>query len=563
MSAATARLPVPAAGSGAPAAAAPAGPTPASPAPLPAIPHFPGRPAACLVASLLLWLAQGLGMNLIAVNTSQLQGAFGATGVEVSWLIAAYMAPNVSLTILLTKIRTQFGLRPFAEAAICLFVAVSLLHLVVHDLGTALIVRFLAGMAAAPMSTLGFLYMLEAFPQAKKLSWGLSLALTASASTATIARLVSPALLDQGTWHGLYSLEVGCALLALMAVLMVPLAPTPHAKVLHRLDFISYPLLATGMGLVAVVLALGRLYWWFEAPWIGVCLAVAALCLAAAAAIELTRTTPLLDIAWLTSPEMVRFGLTLLVFRLVLAEQSSGAMGLFQQIGLLNEQSRGLYLVMLAATLGGGITCALTIRAERVPLLHMAALAMIATGAFLDSRVTSLTRPAELFVSQGLIAFGSALFLPPAMLAGLMKTLKRGPTFITSFIAVFLATQYLGGLMSSAAFGSFVTIRQKVHLRALADHFILSNPLIAHRIEQLGGIYGATLADRRLLNAEGVSLLVQQAGREAWILAYSDAFLVIAGIAAAAFIWLVAQAAATRIRGLTARSGAAAAPGGA
>lgn len=536
------------------AATAPAtAPPPATPASPAGALHFPGRPAACLVASVLLWVAQGLGMNLVAVNTAQLQGAFGVTSTEISWLVAAYMVPNVSLTILLTKIRTQFGLRPFAEVAICVFVSVSLLHLVVHDFGSALIVRFLAGMAAAPMSTLGFLYMLEAFPQAKKLSWGVSLALTCSAATAAIARIVSPFLLDQSSWSGLYSLEVGCALLALMAVLLVPLAPVPHARVLHRLDFVSYPLVATGFGLVAVVLVLGRAYWWFEAPWIGACLAVAALSLAAAAAIELNRTTPLLDIAWLVSPEMVRFGVTLLLFRLVLAEQSSGAIGLFQQIGLLNEQSRTLYLVTLTATVGGGILCALTIRADRAPLLQAAALAMIATGAFLDSRATSLTRPEEMLVSQGMIALGAALFLPPTMLAGLMMTLKRGPTLITSFIAVFLATQSLGGLMGSAAFGTLVTIRQKMHLRGLADQMILSNPLISHRIEQLGGIYSATLADRRLLNAEGVSLLVQQAGREAWILAYNDAFLLIAAIAAAALIWIVSQEAATRIRALVLR----------
>lgn len=125
------------------------------------------RMIACIATSALLWSAQGLGMNLIAANTSQISGALGATTNETMWLVAAYMAPNVSLTMLLTKVRNQFGLRRFTEIGIALFVAVSCLHLFVQDLHAALVVRFLAGVAASPMSTLGFLYMLEAFPQSK------------------------------------------------------------------------------------------------------------------------------------------------------------------------------------------------------------------------------------------------------------------------------------------------------------------------------------------------------------------------------------------------------------
>ena len=153
-------------------------PTPAAaPAPIPA-PMPPLRAAGYMLASLLLALTQGLGMNLISANLPQIQGALGATTNEATWLVAAYMAPNVSLSLALIKIRTQYGLRNFAELSILVFVLVSLMHLFVDDLHSALIVRFFSGIAAAPMSSLGFLYMLEPFPPAKKLNIGLSLALT-------------------------------------------------------------------------------------------------------------------------------------------------------------------------------------------------------------------------------------------------------------------------------------------------------------------------------------------------------------------------------------------------
>lgn len=137
-------------------------------------------------------------MNFVTANTVQIQGALGATLTETNWLIAAYMAPNVSLTLILIKVRLQFGLRHFALLSLCAFVSASLFHLFVDDLRSAVMSRFLAGIAGSPMSTLGFLYMLEAFPPAKKMNWGLSLSLACSSAMLPLARLISPALIGLG-----------------------------------------------------------------------------------------------------------------------------------------------------------------------------------------------------------------------------------------------------------------------------------------------------------------------------------------------------------------------------
>ena len=72
------------------------------------------------------------------------------------------------------------------------------------------------------MSSLGFLYMLEAFPPAKKLNIGLSLALTNLSFGAPLARLIAPDLLMIGQWHGLYVFEIAIALLAFAAVYLLP-----------------------------------------------------------------------------------------------------------------------------------------------------------------------------------------------------------------------------------------------------------------------------------------------------------------------------------------------------
>lgn len=522
--------------------------TPARPTAPPFVPKSLPLAAAYIMAAVVLSLTQGLGMNLVSANLQQIQGSLGATTNEATWLMAAYMAPNVSLALLLFKIRAQYGLRHFAELSIIGFVLVSLMHVFVNDLHSALVVRFFSGIAASPMSSLGFLYMLEPFPPAKKMNVGLCLALTNIAIAMPVARLISPVLLDIGQWHGLYLIEIAVALISFAAVYLLPLTPPPRTKVISPVDVVSYSLIAIGFGCLAVVLTLGRLYWWFEAPWIGVLLAVAIACITVMAVIELNRDNPQIDIRWLASGEMVHFTGALLLFRIVLSEQSSGAFSFFQMLGLQNEQMTTLVWIILFASIAGGIACAAVMKPGREPAIHAVSLVLLTAGAYLDSRATNLTRPVQMYASQAMIALASALFLPPALAAGMTTALKKGANYILSFFVVFLVTQNLGGLLGSAVFGTFVTWREKFHSHALAQHLTMFDPLVTQRTSQLGGGYGRSLIDPALRNAEGLALLSQQATKEANVLAYNDTFLLIAILSASALCVLLVHMAAIAIR---------------
>ena len=529
-----------------PVAEQPAAPPPAPPA------MAPRRAAAYMAASTLLAMTQGFGMNLVAANIPQLQGPFGATSAEAVWLMAAYMAPNASLSLALIKIRNQYGLRHFAELGIAVFLVVSVLHIFITDLHSAIVLRFFAGIAAAPLSSLGFLYMLEAFTPARKLTVGISLALTNIGLAAPLTRLISPALIELGGVRALLHLEVALAMLSFAAIYLLPLTPIPRAKVIEKLDIVSYLFIAIGFGSGAVILVTGRTYWWMEAQWIGELLVVMIGALTIAAVLELNREKPLIDLRWLLSREVLHFAAVLVLFRLMLAEQTAVASNFFQIMGLQNDQLTHLYGVVALATLAGGLLCAAIMKPGREPGIHMVALLLIGVGAFLDSHATNLTRPEQMYFSQALIAAGGSLFLPPAIAAGFTMALRKGPQYILSFIVVFLVTQSLGGLAGSALFGSFITLREKFHSNILAQAMTLADPLVANRISQLSAAYGRTITDAAVLKAEGVALLSQQVTREANVLAHNDAFFVIALLAVASAAALAIHRLYIRIKEATA-----------
>ncbi len=80
-------------------------------------------------------------------------------------------------------------------------------------------------------------------------------------------------------------------------------------------------------------------------------------------------------------------------------------------------------------------------------------------------------------------------------------------------------------------FSTFISIREKYHSAHLVEQLVMSNPVVAQRVQALSGSYSKVLADQGLTKAEGLVLLGQRVTREATVLSYNDAFLAISVIA--------------------------------
>ncbi len=510
----------------------------AVPAPPPSPPWTWAHGLSYGAVSLLLGLTQGLGANLVNNNLPWIQGSLGAFTNEAAWLTIAYTATNATIALLAVKFRFQYGLRLFADIGLGLFVVIGLAHLLTNDLRSAIAVRAAAGVAASALSTLTLLYMIEAVPPDRRIM-GLTLGISWAQLALPLSRLVSSDLLDSGRWYGLYPIEIGLSILCLVTVNALRLPPVPRMNMFRWRDFLTFLLFAPGIALLCIVLGQGRYVWWFDAPWLGWSLVAAIVLLVAAVLVELHRTTPLIHLRWLTSADLLRLLVIILLFRVVLSEQGVGAFGLLQTLGMNNDQFVTLSWLMAAATVVGIVVAALTIDPEHISTPALTALLMVAGAAWLDSRSTNLTRPEQMYLSQSMMAFASALFLPAALLAGFPRALKMGPEYIVSFIVLFSTSQSIGALGGSAFLGTLTTVRERVHSAAIVDRLTLADPQVALRVRQLSGAYAGTISDPTLRAGEGAALLAQQATREATVLAYDDVFATVAVIAMLVFFYLL------------------------
>jgi hypothetical protein len=304
------------------------------------------------------------------------------------------------------------------------------------------------------------------------------------------------------------------------------------------MDFLTFALFAPGIALLTAVLGLGRIVWWTEAAWIGWALIGAVVLLTAAVVIEFNRKTPLINLKWMAGPAIIRLAIIIIGIRVVLSEQTYGAVGLMTQMGLGPDQMHGLFWLILVATAAGSLTSAFTMNPAKLYKPIAISLALIAVGAFLDSHSTVLTRPSQLYFSQALLAFAAAFFIGPAMMSGVVEVLQKGAHNFVSFIVVFGIGQNLGGLLGSALVGTLQTMREKFHSNQLSEQISLGDPDVVQRLQQLSGAYARVIGDSALRTAEGQVLLQQQISQQAHVLAYNDVFLVISVAAALGCLWV-------------------------
>ena len=509
---------------------------------MPGSPGSPDHPLARKIAyalvAVLVGLTSGFGNALVAANTVTLAGALGLDPAEIAWLPTVYVMTNVSINLLLIKFRQQFGLRPFAIIFLSLYLLLTLGHLFVRDFWSAVLVRGASGMAGAALNTFALYYLMQAFPAKWRLR-AIVLGIGVPQLATPLARLFSPELLSMSQWRTLYLFELGLSALSLAAVLAFRLPPTTRQKAFEKLDFVTFALFAGSMGLFAAVLGLGRYVWWTQSTWIGWALLAAIPMLAAALIIEHHRANPLLNTRWLGSADIIRFAIVTLMARIVLSEQTYGAVGLLTVLGQNNDQLVPFFTIIFLATVAGFVISALTLDPTKLAHPVMLAIGLVAVAAWVDSCSTSLTRAPQLYLTQATIAFAGAFFLGPSLLFGMTRALQQGAGHVISFLALFGVLNSIGGLAGTALLSTYQIVREKANSAALVQAVDPTDPIVQARLQAGGAGVARVVGDPSLRAAEGGALLSQAATREANVLAYDDMFRMIAVLAALTFLYLL------------------------
>lgn len=509
-------------------------------------PTLPGSPAAIAHAKpkrfayffigLFICIAASLSNGFIVANLPIFQGEYGLTPSQAAWLPAAYVMANVSSNLILFKARQQYGLRLFSEIGLLVFIGVLVLHIFVKTYEMALFVRFIAGLAAAPLSSLGMYYTMQAFGKAD-MAKGIYLAFGFQQLGLPLAWIISPFLLSANQWDVIYTFELGLAICCFAMVVALKLPRSMRLAVFEKQDFFTFALLAPGFACLCIVLTQGPIHWWFDSPWLAYTLIVGFCLIVFGLTYEHYRRNPLIMTRWLATGDLLSFVVSAFALRLLMSEQSYAAVNFLKTVGMGPDQFVPLYVVIFCGTIAGSVFSALTFHRDRLILNLFLAEVLILIACALDYHLTSDVRPANFYRSQFLVSFAGGVFIGPLLLMGFMRTLQRGPQYVVTFIVLFSATQNFGGLVGSSFFNTYQqrhTYDYKVEISSNLDP---TDPLVAQRLQSYQHSSMLTTNDPVLQNNQALQNLNKVVTREAQVRAYNDVIVLNGIFAVILLLW--------------------------
>jgi hypothetical protein len=486
-------------------------------------PHPPLRRLAYAAIGLWIGATTTFANATVTVNVANLSGEYALYAAELSWFPAIYVAANACANTFLVKARAQFSLPSVMRVLLAVYIGAAALQFFVRGFAAEAVVRFVSGVVAGGMTTLGIYYLLQAVP-AKARAAALVIGLGLTQLGTPLARLLPVDLLSAQAWFGLHCIELATGLTALTLITLLPLPPTPRSRCFEPLDFVTITFLLPAMLLICGVLNRGRLAWWTDTSWLGIGLAIAIPLLTIALAIEAARTRPLIRIAWIGTREFLGFAAIALLMRLALAEQTYGAVGLLTLGNLDDDQLRTLFVWVIVSMLTGIVACVLTLSEKGLPKQVIVASLAIAAGAWMDSHASNLTRPEQLYLSQFLIGFGTCMFIGPTLAHGILKVIRHGPDYFVTLVVVFSMTQNVGGLIGSAALGTYQTAATRAHFQELAERVSAGDAQVADRVAGSSRALSGAITDPALRAQQGGAALAASMTREANVLAFNDVF---------------------------------------
>ncbi len=492
-------------------------------------------------------LVGGAQNGFLLANTPALQAEFALTPVEAGWMTVAFYATYATMSMLLFRVRQEFGIQLFVRWAMAGLVLANFVQLIGPGYHAELAARAVAGIAASGLSALTIYYLMQGLPPAMR-TVGLVLSLGLAQIAFPLTRALSPALLVDGDMAHVFQFQFALSVLGLAFVYLLRLPPGVRKQTFEPLDIPSMALFVLGVASLCAFLIQGRIVWW-DAPWLGYAVALAVIGLGGCLLIEANRRSPMLDLSWLSSRAILSIAAIGATVRILVAEQGFGASGMFAALGYGNEQLTGYFWVLTGATVAGMVLSVIRLDPKDLTRPVLFAVLVICVAAFADTRTGMMSRPHDLYLSQAAIAFAAVFAMGPVLMQGMLRALAAGQNTIISFIAIFSLSQSVGGLAGIALLSGFHTVRLKTHLIDAGTTLAMSNAQFSQAFSNAAQRTAPLQQDPALVQQATSASISAQIGREAAVLAFNDVFFLIGTLSAITFVALLVPWVINKIRG--------------
>jgi MFS transporter, DHA2 family, multidrug resistance protein len=466
-----------------------------------------------------------LDIQIVAASIQEIGGGLSASQDEISWVQTSYLIAEIIVIPLsgwLSRVMSTHWL--FATSAAGFTVA-SLLCGSAWDIHSMIVFRALQGFLGGSMIPTVFTTAFFFF-QGKQRVFAASIIGGLASFAPTLGPVVGGFITDTWSWHWLFYVNIAPGVLVTVLVPLLVKIDRPNLRLLKDADYLGIALMALSLGCLEYVLEEGPRWDWFGDATVRTCAWIAGLAGIGFVIRSLTFGQPVVDLRALANRN----------FSLGCWFSFITGVGIFGTVyltPLFLGRVRGFDAWQIGtALLSAGLFQILAVPiyasvANRIDLrwLMMIGLACFAMAMWLFTPVTNDWGWRELLLPQAFRGLAQQFCVAPIV------TLTLGslpPDRLRSASGLFNLMRNLGGAIAIATCGSILNDRLNLHFLHLAEHLTSVNVQAANLMHGMTIRYTALWSDPVHAQAAALKQLWLTAYREALVLTFADAYLVIA-----------------------------------
>ena len=477
-----------------------------------------------------------LDIQITNSSLRDIAGGIAATPDEGSWISTAYLVGEI-VTIPLTAWFSEiFTVRYYLLVNVVLFLAFSALCGISTNLTEMIIFRAGQGFTGGVFIPMSLTVIVSTMPKSL-----LPVGQAMFGMTATLAPAIGPALggclTDRFGWQWNFYINLIPGALMFLAIFWAIDKKPMKLQELRRGDWWGILCMAIGLGSLIAMLEEGQRKDWFGSPFIRNCAVLAAIFIPLFVAIELMRDRPFVKLRLLGSRNLgftsvVAFGLGLALYGTIFLIPLY--LGTVQGYSPL-QIGKVLVWVGLPQFLIFPFLPLLMKRFDQRLLVCIGCL-IFAASCFMNTVMSSDTGGDQLMMANLVRAFGQPFTIVPV--TGLaVATLAAQDA--ASGSAIFNIFRNIGGSFGIALLSTLVTRREQFHDLRIGESITVYSPQTQARLADIQQSFITKGYDQVAALKQAYALLKATVTREAFVMAFNDAFLVIAIglLVAAGAIW--------------------------
>ncbi len=486
--------------------------------------------------------------RLISVGLNDVRGALHLGVDEASWIGTAYNAALMFIGPFSVYLGGLLGARRVLLVCAAIFTLVSLLLPFAATLPAILVLIVLAGLTAGTFYPLTLSFVLRSLPP-RYVLFGIAAYAVDIVFTTNLAHSLEAWYMDHLSWGWIFwNSAVLTPIMMVFVYFGIPWQPLPQPKEGQpKPNWRGFLYASLGFSLLYMALDQGqRLDWLHSGTIVGI-LACGIFLLLVTVVRRFRMPNPLINFAFLARRNTLLLGGVLIFFRFIMLSTVLIIPSYLASVkGYLPLQTGPVLLWVAVPQCLCGILAVYLLQYIDARLILCVGFALVAGACMMNAGLSSAWSGNNFWPSQLILAVGFALSFNAMVGSIVLEVLNTGalsrPIDVLTFAGFFQTVRLIGGEAGTALMQHFIPTREQFHSNILGLGVQLGLSPTSQRLLGLsGGVASRTVGSPDAMG-RAAEILALQVRQQAFTLAITDAFLLIAQAAICSLLVIACMA---------------------